>query len=351
MTGFLGDVRAQGDVVRRVVATYRGELAHKLEDAARIVNRAGDRPILLTGMGSSLYAGRVLPPLFSAHSRLVVAHDAGELLHYGLGGAEVAGAVVAISQSGRSIETLRAVDEFRQRSSAPIVALTNDLDAPLTALADVTLPLLAGSETAVATKTYVAAMVVSLLLASRVLPGSVDDGDLESAAAWMAQAAVDERLVRDVAGRLVGRPALVIVGRGPSLSVADYAALTIKEMAACPAEAMSGGAFRHGPLELTVADVGVVVLAPSGRTADLGIALAIEVAERGRDVWLLTDASRASTLSPPPTLLTTTVPSVPEALSPLAALVPLQLLAAEMAKAVGREAGSTIVATKVTERQ
>jgi len=96
------------------------------------------------------------------------------------------------------------------------------------------------------------------------------------------------------ARHLASCPVIVVVGRGPSLGAADYAALTIKETAAIPAEAMSGGAFRHGPLELTESDLGFVVLAPAGATADLGAGIAREVAALGRPTWLLADAARTS---------------------------------------------------------
>jgi glucosamine--fructose-6-phosphate aminotransferase (isomerizing) len=350
MEEFLADVRSQSDVVRGVLASYRGPLEAQLGAAARIVGRRdGGSVVLAIGMGSSLAAARALTFILPSRP-MVLAEDAGEVLHYGLEAAAAATAVVAISQSGRSIETVRAVAEIRRRTATPVVVVTNDPTSPLAELGHVVLPMLAGQEIAVSTKTYVASLVVLLLFAERLRPGIIREADVDLAADWMAHA-VDEDASALLATELSERRGLFILGRGPSLSAAEYAALIIKEMAALPAEAMSGGAFRHGPLEVTLSDVGVVILAPAGRTADLGARLAVEIAERGRAVWLLTDPERARTLRAPSSLRLASVPPVPEALAPLATVVPLQLLAAHLAEARGRRAGAMVLVSKTTEHE
>ena len=174
--------------------------------------------------------------------------DAGEFLHYGLGAASGFGCLIAVSQSGRSAETVRAVE--RVRGSLPIVAVVNDVASPVAAAADVVLDVDAGVEAAVATRTYVASVAVLALLAGRVVPDGPTPADVARAADEM-----DLQLHATDGARgarhLAGSRALVVVGRGPGLGAADYAALTIKESAAIPAESLSGGAFRHGPLELS----------------------------------------------------------------------------------------------------
>jgi fructoselysine-6-P-deglycase FrlB-like protein len=294
MSGFLADIAAEPAVVRSVIAAADGRLDEPLRAAASILRRHPERPIVVTGMGSSLAAGRVLHSVLVPTGRTVILEDAGELLHYGLGAAANVGCLVAISQSGRSVETVRVIEQLRERGETPIIAIVNEMEILL-------------HET------------------------------------------VGVRAARHLAGGR-GR-GLVIVGRGPGLGAADYGALTIKEAAAVPAEAMSGGAFRHGPLELASADVGFVVLAPAGRTAHLAAAVAREVAGRGRPTWLIASADLAHQQGDPPELLGTPIPDLPEALAQLTCAVPLQQAAGELARAAGREAGVTIVATKVTDRE
>jgi glucosamine--fructose-6-phosphate aminotransferase (isomerizing) len=352
MNPFLEDVRDQPRVLRAVLGAYRGECLHLLDEAVAAIRRRPDRPLLVVGMGSSLSAGRILPALMATQGRVVILEDAGELLHYTASSTATVGAVIAISQSGRSFETVRLIESIRDRDAAPVVSLINDEDSPLAATSDVILPLLAGAEAAIATKTYLAAMTVLLLLAERLAPDLLPPSSLDRAVATLDGLVLDRRLGEVAADHLAGSRALYLIGRGPALGTAAYGALTIKEVAAIPAEGMSGGAFRHGPLELTETQIGVVVLAPAGRTQRLMTSLAAEVAGHGRAIWLLTfgqppddDGSAANVL------VTDLGPELPEEVAPLVMAVPLQLAAEALARQVGRRAGVTLVATKVTERE
>lgn len=352
MSSFLDDVRSQASVVRSLAAAYRGDVHPLVVRAAELIGRDPQQPLLVVGMGSSLSAGRILSGVLAERGRVVVLEDAGELLHYGLGAATRAGVIVAISQSGRSFETVRAVEALRSQHPTPVVALVNDPSSPLAAAGDVVLPLLAGTEAAIATKTYLAAMTALLLVVAEEAPGLLDPADLARAADAIERLAGDESIGRCAAEHLGAAPALVIVGRGPALGVAAYGALTIKEAAAIPAEGMSGGAFRHGPVELAETEVGIVVLAPAGRTTGLLVGIARETAERGAPTWLITDTAHAPAGRLPDALLVSPVlPDLPEEVAPLALAVPLQLAADALARRLGRRAGVTTVATKVTDRE
>jgi len=349
---FLDDVRSQAPVLRALIQAYRGDLYPNLVRAAELIDQRPDRPLLVVGMGSSLSAGGILRSLLAPRSRVVILEDAGELLHYGLGAAARAGVIVAISQSGRSYETVRAVEALRAADQAPVVALINDPASPMAAAADVVLPLLAGPEAAIATKTYLAAMTALLLLAAEGAPGLLDPSALDLAVDAVEALAEDEAIGPLAAQHLGGARSLMIVGRGPALGSTAYGALTIKEAAAIPAEGMTGGAFRHGPVELTEGEAGVVVLAPAGRTTDLLVGIAHETAGRCSPTWLITDPTHAAGLDGRCSLLTSAVlPSLPEELAPLPLAVPLQLVADALARQVGRRAGVTTIATKVTDRE
>mgnify|MGYP003336748284 FL=1 len=257
------------------------------------------------------------------------------------------GAVVAFSQSGRSYETVAAVERLRGLAPAlPAVAVVNDLASPLAAAADVALPLLAGSEANVATKTYVASVGVALMLARGGLDDALASDLLRAADAMEALAASG---AGEAGAAFLGDcPGMIVIGRGPALGAAHYAALTTKESAARSVEAMTGGAFRHGPLELVGATTGVVVIAPDGPTTTLGAALARETAGLGSPTWLIGGPADGTGA---PRLLVTPLPELPEALAALAAVVPLQVAAAGYARAAGREPGMTRIATKVTDRE
>jgi len=183
--GFIDDVRAEADVVREVVRSYSTQLDPLAAGAADLLVGPPDRLVLVVGMGSSLAAGRALTTFLAERSRLAVAEDAGELLHYGYGSLNHAGIVVAISQSGRSTETLRLVERIRAERDVPLIAIVNDLESPLAGAAELALPMLAGNETAVATRTYVASVALLLALAARAFPDSIDPALFERTAAAM----------------------------------------------------------------------------------------------------------------------------------------------------------------------
>ncbi len=349
MSGFMTDVAAEPAVVRRVAAGAGGHLGERIDAAAAILRDRVELPVVVTGMGSSLSAGRVLHAVLVPAGRIVILEDAGELLHYGMGAAARVGCLVAVSQSGRSAETARVVERFRS-IGVPIIAVVNDAESPVAAAADVVLDIGAGAEAAVATRTFVASVAVLALVAGRVVAGGPTVGDLAAVADEMDLQLHEDSGTR-AARHLAGCRAILVVGRGPALGAADYAALTIKETAAIPAESMSGGAFRHGPLELAAADAGFVVIAPAGPTAAIAAGVAREVAALGRPTWLLASAGLAGAPDDPPTLLSAGIPDLHEALAPLTCAVPLQQAAQELARAAGRQAGVTVLATKVTDRE
>jgi glucosamine--fructose-6-phosphate aminotransferase (isomerizing) len=143
---------------------------------------------------------------------------------------------------------------------------------------------------------------------------------------------------------------LAVIARGPALAAADYGALICKETIALAAQPFAAGSFRHGPMEMSGPAVGAIVMAPTGRTHALCIGMAQEIAALGSPVWLLVDDATA----PPPAtdrLRVTTLPAVDEADTPLTMSVPIQRLAAAMARARGRVPGVLLVSQKVTDRE
>lgn len=349
---FRADVAAQGPVVRAIAtaASRDGELGAELRTAAVVLGDVA-RPILIVGMGSSLHAARTSLARFAAIGRFAVALDAGEFLHFGLGGLPPGAVVIAISQSGRSAETVAVVERLRAAGGdRPVVALVNEPDSPLGRLATVTVGLRAGSEAAVATRTFAASVVILQLLADALAGTTEGRAAIDWFADILERLAPDETAAQLAIERLGATRAIEIVGRGPGFGVAHYAALTIKEVAAFPAEALSGGAFRHGPLELVDAPAGAIVLVPSGPTGELAGRLAQEIADAGWPTWAIGSALATGSLreSPDDRLLVTVTPDFGGPFADVAAIVPLQHFAAALAERRGRVPGVLLRGTKVT---
>lgn len=168
--------------------------------------------------------------------------------------------MLAISQSGRSADLLRASEDSKARG-ALLIAVVNDAASPLAALGEVIVPVHAGPERSVAaTKSYIATLVALTHLAAEwgedaaLLDALAGIGDILRTAAhadWSAGAAA-----------IAGAQSLLVLGRGYTLPVASEAALKLKETAGLHAEAFSIAEVAHGPMTLVGARDPVLVFGP-----------------------------------------------------------------------------------------
>jgi len=348
MTAFELDTGAQAEALARVSRHYLAAGAASLHAASAVARGASG--VLLVGMGSSRAASLTAATTIGTRWPTQV-HEAGELLHYGMRTIGPDALVVLVSQSGRSFETVAVGQQLRAAGHARIIAVTNDPSSPMASLADVVLPIEAGDEATVSTKTWITSFAVLTMLAATLVHGEDASPGIPGAVLEAVRVTCeDERLADAAAEQLAVCTALVVVARGPALAAADYGALILKETTAIPVECMAGGSFRHGPFELIGPAVGVIVLAPSGSTRELCVSLAQETATLGSPTWLICDDAGSS---PAQTerLRVTTLRRVPEVYSPLTLGVPLQRLAANLARMRGREPGVLLRSRKVTDRE
>lgn len=348
MTAFELDIGAQAEALHRVSGHYLTAGAASL-DAARVAAH-GASGVLLVGMGSSRAASLAVATTIGARWATQV-HEAGELLHYGMHTVDPDALVVLVSQSGRSFETVAVGERLRDAGHRRIIAVTNDPLSPLARLAHVLLPIEAGDEATVSTKTWTTSFAVLTMLAATLTYDAEAVSVVPDPVLAAVRAACSaERLADDVADLLGTCAGLVVVARGPALAAADYGALILKETTAMPVECLAGGSFRHGPFELIGPGVGVIVLAPRGLTRELGVGLAQETAALGSPTWLISDDS-GPLPEPAGRLSVTALPQVSEVWSALTLGVPLQRLAACLARTRGREPGVLLRSLKVTDRE
>ncbi len=155
---------------------------------------------------------------------------------------------LVISQSGHSPDLVANARAARD-DGATVMAMVNDLDSPLAASADLTLPLHAGPERSVAaTKSFLAALsAIAQLTAAwtgdRELLTALDRLPEQLEAAWSLDWSAAVTALQDAHSAFV-------IGRGPGFAVAQEAALKFKETCALHAEAFSAAEVRHGPMAL-----------------------------------------------------------------------------------------------------
>ncbi len=343
---FLDEVVEQPAVLRELVEFYGRREGRALLAGARTVAGVCPRSYLFTGMGTSEHAAHaVADRLAEASGVPVVIRDAGELLHYGLRTISFHDAVIAISQSGESIETRRVVEALKGHPR--VIAVTNDPESTIARMARVNLPMLAGAEVSISTKTYSNTLALLALL-PEALTGrdtAATLGSLEGIAAqlyeWTGRRAPEAKAA---ARSLADSGTLTFVARGPSMAAARQAALTFQEGVHIHTCAVTGGAFRHGPMEMVGPDSPVVFFADGTAPGDLVRKMAAETASLGARTVLIT--AKPSESGGRVTVLH--IPCPEPALFPLACCIAQELILEQMASDRGLVAGEFRRSGKVT---
>jgi glucosamine--fructose-6-phosphate aminotransferase (isomerizing) len=237
------EIRQQGDVL---AARTKPGWEHAAE-AARLLGAADVDYLVVAARGTSDNAARYAQYLLGLHARLPVALAAPWLYEGESPPLLSRGAVLAISQSGRSPDVTAVVAAARAQRR-PTVTITNDPQSPLARAADVVVPLLAGTEQSVAaTKTYLASLHAIAQLASCLRPDEREDW-FEALPAIVNET-VDEQLSsRAQFDRLDGAALLTVVGRGLQYPTAHETALKVRELSGIAAEAFSPPDLIHGPI-------------------------------------------------------------------------------------------------------
>ncbi|HEU0127710.1 MAG TPA: glutamine--fructose-6-phosphate transaminase (isomerizing), partial [Pseudonocardiaceae bacterium] len=254
--------------------------------------------------------------------------------------------VVAISQSGETMDTLEAVRHAREQK-ARVLAICNTNGAQIPRESDAVLYTHAGPEIGVAaTKTFLAQIVanflVGLALAQARGTKYSDEVAREFAELEAMPAAVQQVLgtvgqVRALARELADSKVVLFLGRHVGFPVALEGALKLKELAYMHAEGFAAGELKHGPIALLEEGLPVVVVVPSPKgRAVLHAKLLSNIQEiRARGARTIVIAEEGDETVRPYASDLLEVPAVPTLLQPLVSTVPLQVLAAEIARQRG----------------
>lgn len=308
------------------------------EDQLAAVDR-----VFIVACGTSYHAGIVAKHLIERWARIPVEVDVSSEFRYRDPIVDQDTLVVAITQSGETTDTLAAVREARRRG-AKVFAITNVVGSRAARESDGVIYTHAGPEIGVAaTKTFTAQIAALNVLALKLAQAK---GTLEPervASLWQEVSRLPE-LVEAVLGDVDGvdeaaaeyGPEVVsslFLGRGTGVPVAMEGALKLKEISYIHAEAYAAGEMKHGPIALITPQVPVVVVATQGATYEKVVSNVQEVRARGARVIAVATYGDDEIRQHAEHVLY--VPRVPEAIMPILATVPLQLLAYRIAKLRG----------------
>src|SRR5579862_4343951 len=299
--------------------------------AAAVLARDDVDYLLIAARGTSDNAARYAQYLLGLDAHLPVALAAPWLYEGDSPPSLTHGAVLAISQSGRSPD-IAAVVTAGRRQGRPTIAITNDDRSSLAAQADVVVPLLAGDERSVAaTKTYLASLHAVVQIAT-VLSGQ------DSRRSWferlpdLVATAVEEQLAsRAQFDPLDGASLITVTGRGLQFPTAYETALKVRELSGTPAEAFSPPDLIHGPIAALGARGAFWLVSTEGhQRPDLS---AFQRLRQGTSVAVVVSDDRE--LLAAADVAVTVPPRLPQWLAPFIAVIPGQTAALRLGELRG----------------
>jgi glucosamine--fructose-6-phosphate aminotransferase (isomerizing) len=254
--------------------------------------------------------------------------------------------VVAISQSGETADTLEAVRHARDQH-AKVLAICNTNGSQIPRESDAVLYTHAGPEIGVAaTKTFIAQLAAVQLLGLALAQARGTKFAEEIVAEYDALARMPELIaqtlgmlgdVPDLARDIANAKAVLFLGRHVGYPIALEGALKLKELAYMHAEGFPAGELKHGPIALIEPGLPVVVVmpSPSGRPVlhQKMVSNIAEIKARGARTIVVAEAGDTVARSHAADLIE--LPPTSTLLSPFLTVLPMQILAAEIARARG----------------
>ena len=302
------------------------------------------RHVWVTACGTAYHAGLVGREVFGRLLRLPTSVEYAHEMRYADPLVEPGSLTLAISQSGETADTLAAARLARERGSR-LLALTNVVGSTLSREADDILYTRAGPEISVAsTKAYMAMLIGQYLLALRLgtARGTLSAGVAERIIHGLHALPGDverileaEASVAAAASAIADADDVYFIGRGLDYAVAMEGSLKLKEISYLHSEAMPAGELKHGTLALVTAGTPVVVVLTQQAVYDKTISAVQEVRARGGRIIAVAyeDDLMIRGLSE----VVLPVPRSDDLFGPVAAVVPLQLLAYHVARLRGHD--------------
>jgi len=312
---------------------------HYLDLMATFPDRASE--VFLVACGTSYHACLAASYMFSKLAFLgTYPVIASEFVEQHGKSVNIDSTILAVSQSGETADTLAAVNCARQRA-ATILGLTNAIGSTLTRVSRVYIGQQSGPEIGVAaTKTFSSQLSVLAQLALRLAKkrGKVSQDEMDFLAERLQKIPdivetiikTQEEKVKQIAKKYRDAKTFFFLGRGISTAVAYEGRLKLMEIAYVPAIAFPAGESKHGPISLVELGFPVVFVCPKDETHKTVIGNIMEMKARGASIIAVVEEGDEEIKNLVDDCVE--VPKgIPEVLSPIPFVVPLQLLAYYMA--------------------
>jgi len=345
----LKEIHEQPDALRRALTgrVREGKLhLAELEQVRQSGLLDKVQRIIIVACGTSYHAGLIARYAIEQWARIPVeAITAAEFRYCNpIVGPETL--CIAVTQSGETADTLVGIRQAREHG-APVIAITNVVASAITRLSDAVLYLQAGPEIGVvATKTFVTSVTVLYLLGlylalQRGRMTSEEVGEILAALEHipnqvqqvLSSAASPDDQIEPLAKRMSHCSSMMFIGRGVGFPTALEGALKLKEISYIHAEGLPAGELKHGSIALLDPDTPLIAVATASHVYEKVVSNMQEVRARDARVIVVATEGNESIRQHADDVLY--VPATIEALSPLLAIIPLQLFAYHAAVARG----------------
>lgn len=335
---------------RAVTETLRGRVQEgslhldemRIEEA---VLRTVDK-IIVIAAGTAFYAGQVARYAIEHWCRIPVEVELASEFRYRDPVVSEKTLIVAVSQSGETMDTIMAMRHAREQGSK-VLAIVNTYGSTIARESDAVLYTHAGPEIAVAsTKAFVAQITAAYLLGlylAQIRGNKYRDEiagyleELNKMPARMEKVLQQEAEIRALARQLQQEDSVLFLGRHVGYPIALEGALKLKEIAYLHAEGFAAGELKHGPIALVTEDLPIFIIVPTRRRPELHaktLANLQEVRSRGARTIVIAEEGDSAVQEYARNIFW--VPqATPTLMMPLVTVLPLQIFASEMAAARG----------------
>jgi len=342
----LKEIHEQPTALRQSIAgrvTRSDEIV--VDELAGLAERlAAVRRVELIACGTAYYAALIGAAALQDWTGLPARATVGSEFRYSPPPLDGETLVIAVTQSGETADTIAPARYAREQGCA-LIAVTNTVGSAITREADAVLFLQAGPEVAVAaSKTFVTQVTTLVILAAAIAKarGSLPAAREAELARGLralpdaAQRALDLAAgTADLARRYVNSRGFMFVGRGYGYPAALEGALKLKEVSYVHAEGYAAGELKHGPISLLDAECPLVAVTTRSAVYDKVISNVME--GRARDARVIAIATEGDPQIERFADEVCWVPDTDEVLSPILAVIPLQLFAYHTAVARGTD--------------
>ncbi|WP_368413388.1 glutamine--fructose-6-phosphate transaminase (isomerizing) [Dongia sp.] len=339
------EIAEQPTVIGDTLQAFMNPLERRIQLPPLPIDLATVTRLTIVACGTAYLAGFVAKYWLESVARLPVELDVASEFRYRQAPMDPNGAMLVISQSGETADTLAAL-RYAKSLGQKVISVLNVPESTIGRESDLVLHTLAGPEIGVAsTKAFSTQLVVlaCFALAAARARGAIDaarEAELSTALtevpARIAEILNHDAHLHEIALKVAEASDVLFLGRGTSYPIALEGALKLKEISYIHAEGYAAGEMKHGPIALIDENVPVIVVAPSDELFDKTFSNLQEVMARGGRVVFLSDAEGVRKLGGQ-AMAVVELPKVNPFVSPILYTIPVQLLAYHAAVAKGTD--------------